>query len=177
MPPTRRTSAGRRAVVPLLAGTVFIALLALALWGVAAWVSRNAGEGSRLDVNLGDDYFDAGPAARRAEEIAERGPTLYPGLLGPDEGYIFVNHLGDDPGRGWRAFAATPEGSPVACSVEWQPDRTAFVDPCTGDAYPPDGSGLTQYPIYVTPERTVLVDLTPEGAPGRGPSTVPPTTG
>lgn len=157
----------------MIVGVAVVALIGLALWGVATLVSTSAGDGSRLEVNLGDDTFDVGPSDSLAEEIAAQGPLLFPGLLGPDKGYIYVSHIGSEPGRGWYAFEATPPGGPITCAVEWDAGEAAFVDPCTGTTYPPTGEGLAQLPVYVTPQRTVLVDLTPEGDPGRGPSTVP----
>ncbi len=44
-----------RAVVPVLAGLAFFAVLGLVLWGAAAWVSDN---GER--VRLGDTRFEVG---------------------------------------------------------------------------------------------------------------------
>lgn|GEM_PF-2627939 len=163
-----------QAVGPVAVGVVFIALLGAGLWGCAAWVSSNSGEGSRLEVNLGEDEFNLGRAERRAEEVAERGPLLFPGLLGPDRGYIVVTHIGTDPLKGWHAFDALPAGQAIECAVQWDPDRRELVDPCTGDLYPLDGGPLTTYPVYITPAKEVLVDLTPEGRPGAGPSTTPP---
>ena len=162
-----------RAVVPVLAGIAFLAVLGFALWGIAVWVSDSSGPGSTLEVRLGDDEFNLGPAAKRADAIAQDGPVLYPGLLGPDEGYIVVNHVGSDPVKGWYAFAAAAPGQPVTCVVQWQPARQQFVDPCTGTAYPATGDGLEQFEVLITPKKEVLVDLTPEGNPGQGPSTVP----
>lgn len=160
----------------MLTGVLFLAVLFLGVWGVAVLVSGSAGEGSRLDVNLGDDEFNVGSAEKRAAEIAERGPALFPGLLGPDEGYIIVNHVGTDPDEGWVAFAAVPEGAAIECAVAWNTDRRQLVDPCTDTAYPPDGTGLTGFPVVVNDDGDVVVDLTPAGAPGQGLSTSAPTT-
>jgi hypothetical protein len=162
-----------QAAVPVLAGIAFLTAVGLALWGVATLVSRGS---DTIEVRLGDDEFDAGPAADRAEEIAERGPALFPGLVSADQGYIVVNHLGAGPLQGWYAFAAVPAGQAVRCAVQWDDAATQFLDPCTGATFPPDGTGLTQYPVRVDDDEHVIVDLTPEGVPGQGPSTVPPPT-
>jgi hypothetical protein len=157
-----------QAVGPVLAGIAFLVVLALALWGVAVWVTNTTGEGSTLEVRLGDDEFNLGDATRRSEAIARDGPVLYPGLIGADRGYIVVNHLGNDPYEGWYAFSATAPGQPVTCVVQWQSGRQQFVDPCTEDAYPSTGEGLEQFAVRVTPDNEVVVDLTPGGLPGRG---------
>jgi hypothetical protein len=162
-----------QAVLPVLAGIGFLALIALVLWGVASLVSSG---GDTIEVNLGDNEFDAGPAEARAEEIAARGPALFPGLVSADQGYIILTHLGDDPTEGWYAFAAVPEGQAVRCAVQWDAAAGQFLDPCTGRTFPPDGRGLTPFPVRVDDDEHVVVDLTPEGVPGQGPSTVPPPT-
>jgi hypothetical protein len=102
-----------QAVVPVLAGTAFLLVVGLALWGVATLVSRGS---DTIEVRLGDDEFDAGPAEDRADEIAERGPALFPGLVSADQGYIVLTHLDASPLRGWYAFGAVPAGQAVRCT-------------------------------------------------------------
>jgi hypothetical protein len=153
-------------VLPVVAGLVFFAVVGLAIWGVAAWTSHRAGPG-RVEVNLGEDTFNMGPAKDRAEEVAERGPLLFPGLLAADQGYIVVNHAGTDNLAGWKAFGAVPPGSRIECAVQWLADARQFQDPCTGTAYPPDGAGLTAYRVEISPDRELVIDL------GRGRTTLP----
>ncbi len=163
MPFARPKSTVGQAVLPVVAGLVFFAVLGLAIWGVAAWTSHSSG----VQSNLGEDTFNMGSAKDRAQEVAERGPLLFPGLVAADQGYIVVNHAGTDELAGWKAFAAVPPGSRIECAVQWLTDARQFQDPCTGTAYPPDGSGLTAYRIEITPERELVIDL------GRGRTTVP----
>src|SRR4029079_18275472 len=115
MPLTRPKSTVSQAVVPVLVGAVFLALLGLVVWGVAAWVSHAGVPDSKVQVNLGEDTFNVGPADQRAEEIAQRGPLLFPGLVSADTGYIVVNHSGTNDVSGWVAFAAVPPGQGVQC--------------------------------------------------------------
>jgi hypothetical protein len=164
VPFPRPKSTAAQAVLPVLAGLVFFALLGLAAWGIAAWTSRNSGPG-KVQVNLGEDTFNMGPAKERAQEVAERGPLLFPGLVAADEGYIVVNHAGVDAFTGWKAFAAVPPGSRIECAVQWLPDARQFQDPCTGTAYPADGTGLTPFRILINPDSELVIDL------GRGSTT------
>ena len=166
MPFARPKSTVGQAVLPVVAGLVFFAVVGLAIWGVAAWTSHRAGPG-RVEVNLGEDTFNMGPAKDRADEVAERGPLLFPGLLAADQGYIVVNHAGTDDLAGWKAFAAVPPGSSIECAVQWLTDARQFQDPCTGTAYPPDGAGLTAYRVEISPDRELVIDL------GRGRTTLP----
>jgi hypothetical protein len=163
---TRPKSTAAQAVLPVLAGLAFFALIGLAAWGIAAWTSHNAGPG-KVQVNLGEDTFNMGLAKDRAKEVAERGPLLFPGLIDADQGYIVVNHAGTDELAGWKAFAAVPPGSKIECAVQWRTDTRQFQDPCTGTAYPADGSGLTAYAVEISPDRELVIDL------GRGRTTLP----
>ncbi len=154
--------------MPVLVGLAFIAVLGLAVWGVAVWLSHTSGPGSKVEVNLGEDTFNVGPADQRAEEIGSRGPLLFPGLVAADEGYIIVNHSGTNDVSGWVVFAAVPPGSKVECAVQWRANAQQFVDPCTGVAYPADGAGLQQYRVTVNGDHELVIDL------GRGTTTTPP---
>ncbi len=73
MPSTRPKSPAAQAVVPVLLGLVFLALLGLAVWGVSVWLSHSTGPNSKVQVNLGEDTFNLGPAeaARRRGGVSE----------------------------------------------------------------------------------------------------------
>lgn len=109
-----------------------------------------------VDVRLGDDRFDAGQVENIAGPIAEDGPLIF-----PDPAFrgrpIFVQHLGDDPQTGWLAFSAF-DPNDASCIVVWDPDQQLFVNECDGSTYPPDGTGLRQFPTEVVDGR-LLVDL------------------
>jgi hypothetical protein len=165
MPWTRPKSTAAQAVVPVLVGLAFIAVLGLALWGVSVWVSHHSGPNSKLQVNLGEDTFNLGPAKERADEVAARGPLLFPGLVAANEGYIVVNHAGTDELSGWAAFAAVKPGSDVTCAVQWQAQAQQFRDPCTAATYPYNGAGLPQFRVSIDNQRDLVVDL------GRGSTT------
>jgi hypothetical protein len=159
-----------QAVMPVLAGVAFLVVVGLAAWGIAAWMSGASSPSGKVESNLGEDTFNMGGAKARANEVTQRGPLLFPGLVAADQGYIVVNHAGTDELAGWVAFAAVPPGSDITCAVQWVADQQQFKDPCTGTPYPADGKGLTQYKVSITPDRELVIDL------GRG-SPVPTTAG
>lgn len=153
MPPEptqpRARPAGRRALVVGVAGLVagIAVFVAIALW---------AGSGD-VEVRLGDAVFEAGRAAALAPAIDEGGPLLFSDVAGGARD-IYLNHLGDDPEGGWVAFDARPPGADRQCFLQWREEGDHFVDPCTGDVYPPNGGSLTHYPVTVDGGR-VQVDL------------------
>jgi hypothetical protein len=159
VPATRLKSPVAQALGPVAAGLAFLAAVGLILFGIAVWASHHSGPNDSVSVNLGNNTFDAGSAKSRAQEVAQRGPILFPGLVNPDEGYIIVNHKGTDELSGWKAFAAVPAGSPITCAVQWQADAAQFKDPCTGKTYPADGAGLTQYKVSISPDQHLVIDL------------------
>lgn len=125
------------------------------LFGVLALTSFS--QSPEVDIRLGDDRFDAGDAERGAASIDEGGPLVYPDLAGGSRDLV-LNHLGDDPETGWYAFEARSSGQPRDCVVEWQPEEEVFLEPCTGDTYPPDGEGLNQFPVEIE-SGNVVVDV------------------
>ncbi len=111
-----------------------------------------------VDVRLGDDLFDAGQVNSIAGPIDETGIPL----IFPDAAFagrpIFVQHLGNDPETGWLAFSAF-DPNDNECIVEWSPGLDLFVNQCDPEVtYPPDGTGLRQYPTTVVDGR-LLIDL------------------
>jgi hypothetical protein len=126
--PTLRSPVAR-AVVPVVAGMMFIALLFGILWLAAVILSRNADD---LDVRLGDDVFEVGRVDRLADEIEQRGPLLFPGLVGPaGERPVGLDHAGGNDAEGWRVFDLRPAGAPAGCLVT-QDEATGALADCDG---------------------------------------------
>ena len=140
----------------VLAGTaVVLAVVALAL------VSVLTNEGA-IDPNLGDDEY-TGKAERLAKEVEDGGPFILPDASPRKVRDVYIQHLGDDPDKGWYAFDARPADQPDrSCTLEWTGDE--FEDPCTGKTFPPDGEGLRQYEVRVE-DGIVHVRFRPEEEP------------
>jgi hypothetical protein len=104
---------------------------------------------------LAPNVFKVGKAKNQAVIVDRHGPLLFPDPLqkGRD---IYVNHLGDNQ---WAAFEVHPPSEPKTCTVKWDPPSRTFRDPCSGRAYPADGTGLTRYKAYVDKSGDLIVDL------------------
>jgi hypothetical protein len=129
VPLPRLRSPLARAVVPVLGGLAVLGVLGLLLWGMAAFISRGDAESSQ---RLAPTTFRLGPVTNVADEIAESGPLLIPGLnttIG--ERTIVVDHEGDDPTRGWVVYYAHPADREPSCAVEQERGTERFVD-CDG---------------------------------------------
>lgn len=125
---------------------VGIALVGLALWGVATFASNQPS----IDVGLGDQTFQGGDAEDLAEEIDDGGPILYGDVSGSKERDLILQHLGDDPEEGWYAFRAQPPDKDRECTWQWQEDEEVFRAACDHDlTVPADGEGLESYPVEV----------------------------
>jgi hypothetical protein len=118
-----------RAVVPVVAGAAAIALILLATWGVAALIS---GGDADLAERLAPPTFRVGEVDNIAEEIAERGPLLLPGLnTTTGQRTVVLDHTGTDPTRGWHAYWAYPADRDPACVVVQTEGTSSFTD-CNG---------------------------------------------
>ena len=118
-----------RAVVPVLGGIAVIALILLATWGIAAFISAGGAESTE---RLAPVTFRAGNVEARAETIESEGPLILPGLdTTSGERTLVVDHEGDDPTRGWRVYWAFPAGGDPSCAVEQVRGTREFVD-CDG---------------------------------------------
>lgn len=142
-------------------GGIFLVVLGICVAGAVLAIAANDPD---VEVNLGDDEFEIENIEGAAERIAEDGPDVYPDPTGGNRP-ILVQHLGDDVEEGWLALLAVAPGSD-SCAVNWDADDDVFRD-CEGETYPPDGTGLEQFPTRVEDE-SLFVDL------GRGPSSDPP---
>ncbi|MCU1502087.1 MAG: hypothetical protein JWM12_1441 [Ilumatobacteraceae bacterium] len=118
-----------RAVVPVGLGLLFFGVLALALWGVAAWLSNGNAKTSDL---LATKSFVPGSASAYAQLVAEDGPILFPDLLGTDgDKTIVLDHRGSDPTTGWVIHLAHPADKPLSCKVVQIRHTRNFTD-CDG---------------------------------------------
>lgn len=133
--PARR----RSPVAILVTTTVGLGLSAALVWSVVNFASQNPDK-----ANLGDPVFNVGSADRLSKEIDRRGPLLFQDPLSLGRGRnLYIQHLGDDPDKGWSAIEARLPDS-EACAVTWVLDKDTFVD-CRGKRHPPDGEGLVTY--------------------------------
>ncbi len=130
---------------------VALALAAVLMYAVVRFAARNPEQ-----ANLGPSVFRF-QARSLAKEIDERGPVLLKDPLNRGR-EVYLQHLGGDPAEGWHAIRAYAEEPELRCLLKWENGPRRFRDPCTGQAYPADGSGLTTYPATVT-AGTVSVDL------------------
>ena len=155
-----------RAVAPVLGGILVIAVVGAALWGVAVYVTdRQREDAPGFEAPIGDEAFEVGDYERLLARIQRDGaPLLFPDLLVGGDLDIYVNHVGPGPQEGWLAFAARRPGSDRSCTLRWERDATRFVDPCTGQAYGPDGAGLPAFPTEITESGDLVVHLRPPGA-------------
>jgi hypothetical protein len=130
-----------RALAPVLAGIAFIAVLFLATWGVAAFISDR---GENI-TNLGSSIFEVGQVERIATIVGDDGPLLFPDLKSPSGvRSVVLDHQGDDPTKGWQVYYGYPAGKDPSCLVEHVQGTRTFKD-CDGDtndveelALPPD---------------------------------------
>jgi len=145
-----------RAVVPVLGGIAFFAVLGLLLFGVAHLISHDPEQ----VTNLGDRRFRVGDVERIADLVEEDGPILFPGLNTiTGNRTVVLDHEGADPQTGWRVFYAFPADRGNDCPVEQVPGTAEFTD-CEGrtlvvaDLAPPAGV----FPV-VEDRRTLYIDL------------------
>lgn len=125
---------------------------------VAVFVALAASRGD-VEIKLGDERFNAGQTDRLAEEIDDGGglPFLYQDLVGNDR-HLFVQHLGDDPDKGWVAFGAFDPDDPD-CVVLLDREEEILRSECDeSTTFPLSGEGLRQYPVSVEGGR-IFVDV------------------
>jgi len=136
--------------VPVAAGIAFFAVLALALWGVAALISRNSDQAN--DV-LAGRTFQPGSVKTYAAIVERDGPIIFPDLLGTDgDKTVVLDHTGDDPMRGWSIYLAHPADRPISCKVVQVRGTRTFTD-CEGRSI--DVTQLALPPLGIAPAVSV----------------------
>ena len=114
-----------RAQLPWRALT--FALVAVVVGLGAGFLMLRLADSGGVDVRLGDAELRAGSAESLSDDIAEGGPVL---LKDPNSDRdIFVQHLGEDPNRGWLVFETRWPGSPSSCGLTWEATSRQFVPP------------------------------------------------
>lgn len=140
----------------MFGGLGFFAVLALATWGIASYYADNP---ERVNDRLAATVFDVGNVTTISGAIAESGPLLFPDLMraGATRAVV-LDHTGDDPRTGWRAFYAFPADRDLACKVRQVQRTRQFVD-CDGrtldvtDLAPPPGVNV------IIANEVVTIDL------------------
>lgn len=108
-----------------MAGTVFFALL----FGVTWIFADQATDNRKREVRTGDYTFRVGPVDDMADLVKRDGPILYPDLR--DTTYqrtIVVDHVGDEPSRGWQVYYAYPADRGPECLVTHLEGSRNFID-------------------------------------------------
>jgi hypothetical protein len=126
--------------------------------GLAFLVAQAASRGD-VDINLGDDRYNAGQVESIADDIADESglPLLFQDLVGGGRN-LYVQHLDDNPRKGWVAFGAFDPDEP-SCAVQIDRDAKILVNACDETVtYPLDGTGLRFYPTQVEGNR-LFVDI------------------
>ena len=125
----RPTTPLGRAVIPVLGGILFFALLGLATWGIASVLSGNP---EQVEQRLAASTFEVGRTPYLADLIADDGPLLFQGLVGDGaDRSIVIDHQGDVPKKGWRVRYAFPADRTDACKVTQVRGTDRFTD-CEG---------------------------------------------
>jgi hypothetical protein len=114
-----------RAVVPIVGGLAFFAVLFAVTW----WFADRATDNRKREVRTGDYTFRVGPVEDMADIVKRDGPILYPDLR--DTSYdrtVVVDHTGDDATRGWQVYYAYPADRGPECLVTHIEGTRDFVD-------------------------------------------------
>jgi hypothetical protein len=151
------------------------ALGALLVLVLVVFTVGRATESGTVEVKLGSDTFNAGPAQERADSIRDGGPFLFSDVSGGQRD-IFLQHAGPDPKVGWLAFDARRPGRERSCALRWDRDAAQFVDSCDGTVVAADGAGLTRYAVSVNEEGNVIVDLNADRRRAPNPADSTPTS-
>lgn len=116
-------------MLPVTGGLAFFGLLALLLWGIAAFLSGNP---DQVEERLADPAFEVGNTEYLSGLIQDDGPLLFQGLVGDAaDRSVVLDHTGDDPARGWTVRYAFPADRDDTCKVSQVRGTRQFTD-CAG---------------------------------------------
>lgn len=139
---------------------VVIAVVAVVAGLFAAWAISQFAESGEVEVRLGDDEFNAGftEVLARTIDDGDGQPLIFNDVSGGDRD-IYIQHVGEADDEGWSAFETRIPGEDE-CFAEWDIDAAEFRSTCDDAVtFPADGEGLTQYPVEVTTDGRLVIDL------------------
>jgi hypothetical protein len=147
-----------RAVVPVLGGLAFFAVLGLALWGVAAIISHNSDQASQ---HLAPTSQEMGSRVALAAAIAKQGPIVLQDLIGNDR-HVVLEHVGTDPDNGWFLYLAHPADRDATCTVAVVKGTHTFTD-CEHRTIAPEQLATVPSGVapIINPDGSLTLDLTP----------------
>lgn len=151
--PVGSTKAPPRQIIFLFVATVlgFVAMYFL--------FTRTAdlAQSGDTQLSIGDEVFAPGNVDRLSEDL-KTDPLLLSDVSGGDRD-IWLQHVGDVPETGWSAFAVRPIDAPRDCFVNWEIELQEFSYNCDDRIFPAGGEGLFQYPVNVSPDGDITIDL------------------
>lgn len=168
---------GSKQITAVVFGIIAVLLAVALAWGMLALASGGDGPAR---IQLGDDEFDAGQAARLSRQIAKDGPALFSDVSGRGQRQpIVVNHFGDNPEIRWVAFPAVLPGASEGCFLTWNSARELFEERrppegggrgelgvlCSDRTAAPNGEGLEQYGWQVDEDGNLLIDVRGDDEP------------
>ena len=156
--PVSETKVNTRTLLLVAASFAIVVVMGVVLFVIALPSLNESGSVSTPTRAL---TFAAGPAKERAAAVAADGPFLFSDVGGGDRD-IYLQHVGTDPLQGWTAFDARFPGSPRECTLVWNRETEVFREPdsCPNPrTVPADGTGLAIYPVNVTADEQVVIDL------------------
>lgn len=166
--PVSQTKVDPRTLVLVAASFAIVAIVGVVLFVVALPSLNDNGKAALPAKTL---VFQAGPAPERATAVADGGPLLFSDVGGGLRD-IYLQHGGTEPLAGWTAFDARFPGSGRECTLQWDRGAGVFREPAgcpTQRTVPADGAGLPTYPVTVTSDNLLEIDLDPDAR--RAPST------
>ncbi len=144
---------GRQAFIVMFAGFAGFAAIAFLILRQGNLVQDSGGE--LLGAGA---IFVAGPTDDLAASVEDTGPILFSDVASRDRDVI-LQHVGDNEESGWIAFAARPLDAARNCTLEWQPETEEFLEPCGGELFPADGTGLPRYPVEIDQDGILSIDI------------------
>ena len=155
MPVEHRSRNSEVRAIAIAGGAVVVAVGLMFVFALLANKGKGPGD---FQVHLGDRQWEAGTTKHLTEQIADKGPILVSDLTGGTRD-IYLQHIGNNPAKGWLAIGVRQSGESRNCFVKWRASSRTFVDVCDKSVYGANGGGLPHYRVYVDKNKKVIVDI------------------
>ena len=143
-------------MVLAVSGLVFALVLVLLVFIFAI---PNLTSSGKVEPQLGPERFDAGAAPDRAAEIAARGSDPAARRGRQRSRHVHPASRGRPSTSGWLAFDAVRRERAATARSSGRPSGTSSSTRVTATTIDASGNGLTQYPVEVSDDGEVIVDL------------------